>query len=200
MRELLITTGNKGKFPEITTKLAGIPFTFLNLTDIGCPPGFEIDEPGTTFEGNALIKAMTMGKRTGKLTLADDSGLCVDALDGRPGVYSARFVSGNDADRMRKVLEELQNVPDEKRTAHFSCVIAIYDPERNDKIRVCEGLCTGKILREPRGTSGFGYDPVFLSDDLGITLAEASIEQKNSISHRGRALAKAKEILLAEFA
>src|SRR5438874_13919 len=148
MRELLIATGNIGKFPEITAVLSGIPFTFQNLNDLGYPEGYEVEEPGSTFEGNAIIKAMTWGKRSGKLTIAEDSGFVVDALGGRPGVYSARYVEGTDADRCNKVLQEMQNVSDEKRSARFITVVAIYDPERGDAVRLCEGMTEGTVTHE----------------------------------------------------
>lgn len=200
MRELLIATGNKGKFPEITGKLESVPFTFLNLNDLGYPEGFEVEEPGHTFESNAIVKAMTWGKRSGKLTLAEDSGLVVDALDGRPGVYSARYAQGTDLDRIHKVLGEMEAVPDAKRSARFQTVVAIYDPEREDKIRLCDGVVEGAITREPFGTNGFGYDSIFRFNDTGRTGGEMTLEEKNAVSHRGKALVKAKEILLAEFA
>lgn len=195
MRTLIITTKNKGKFPEIVEKLKGLSFEFKNLLDVGYSNDFEIEEPGSTFEGNAIIKAMTIGKQTGELTLADDSGLMVDALDGRPGVFSARYAPGTDEDRYKKLLSELNDVPDEKRLARFKAVIAVYDP-KTDKIILSEGTCEGKILREPKGQSGFGYDPIFESNDLGKTNAEASLEEKNEISHRGKALEKMKDLLV----
>ena len=178
MRTLIITTKNKGKFPEIVEKLKGLPIEFKNLLDVGYSSDFEIEEPGSTFEGNAVIKAMTIGKQTGELTLADDSGLMVDALDGRPGVFSARYAPGTDGDRYKKLLLELDDVPDEKRSARFKAVIAVYDP-KTDKVLLSEGVCEGRILREPKGQGGFGYDPVFESKDLGKTNAEASLEEKN---------------------
>ena len=199
MRELLIATGNKGKFPEITAILGDIPFTFKNLNDLGYPEGFEVEEPGSTFESNAIIKAMTWGKRSGKLTIAEDSGFVVDALDGRPGVYSARYIAGTDQDRFNKILEEMKDVPDGKRTARFVAVVAIYDPEHGDKVRLCEGSVAGTVTREPIGTNGFGYDPIFRYDETGKTGGEMTKEEKNTVSHRGRAMRKAREILLAEF-
>jgi len=199
MRKLLIATRNKGKFSEIVSKLNGLPFEFLNLNDApSLPPGYDVEEPAATFEGNAIIKAMTLGKKTGLLALADDSGLKVDALGGRPGVYSARYAPGTDEDRYRKLLGELKNTPDDKRGAQFHSVIAIYNPS-TDKVRTCEGIYRGRIIREPKGTNGFGFDPVFWNESLGKTNAEMSVEEKNSVSHRGMALAKAREILEKEF-
>ena len=198
-RKLLIATGSKGKFPEIISLLDGLPFQFLNLRDISkLPVDYEVEEPGMTFEGNAVIKAMTIGNKTGLLTLAEDAGLEVDALSGRPGVYTARYGPGTDKDRYEKLLKELQGVPDERRTARFKAVIAIYDP-KNNKVRTCEGSYEGRISIKPVGTNGFGYDPVFFSSALQKTSAQMTLEEKNSISHRGVALRKAREILQKEF-
>ena len=198
-RKLLIATRSKGKFPEIVSLLEGMPFEFLNLNDVpDIPKGYEVEEPAVTFEGNAIIKAMTLGKKSGLLTLADDAGLEVDAMGGRPGVYSARYAPGTDEDRYMKLLGELKNIPENERTARFKAVIAIYDPE-NDKVRTCEGTYEGIIASEPKGTSGFGYDPVFYCVKLGKTTAEMTLEEKNSVSHRGEALRKARVILEQDF-
>jgi XTP/dITP diphosphohydrolase len=199
MKKLLIATSSKGKFPEIVAELKGLDFEFLSLRDItSLPANFEVEEPAMTFEGNAIIKAITLGKKTGLLTLADDSGLEVDALDGRPGVFSARYVKGTDEDRYRKLLDELKNVPKEKRTANFRTVVAIYDPE-NDKIRTCEAIYKGEINFEPKGNNGFGFDPIFFNSTLNKTNAEMTLDEKNTISHRGQALRKAKEVLERDF-
>jgi len=195
---LLIATRSKGKFPEIVAKLKGLPFEYVNLNNTNLSKDFEVDEPALTFEGNAIIKAMTIGKKTGILTLAEDAGLEVDALDGRPGVYSKRYASGTDEDRCKKLLGELRNIPDEKRTASFVAVTAIYDPD-NDKIRTCRGVYVGRITSKPTGTNGFGYDPIFYNTKLHKTNAEMSIEEKNGVSHRGKALQKAAKILKKEF-
>ena len=160
-RKLLIATRSRGKFPEIVALLRGLPFECFSLNDVPeLPQDFEVEEPAMTFEGNAIIKAVTFGKRTGLLTLAEDAGLEVDALGGRPGVYSARYAPGTDKDRYMKLLGELEGVPDEKRTARFRAVVAMYNP-RTDKVRTCEGVYEGKIVAKPQGTNGFGYDPVF---------------------------------------
>ena len=198
-KKLLIATHSKGKFPEIVASLQGIPFEIISLRDVPeLPLNYEVEEPAMTFEGNAIIKAMTLGKRTGMLSLAEDAGLEVDAIDGRPGVYTARYAPGTDEDRYTKLLAELKGVPEEKRTARFRAVVAIYDPT-NDKIRTCEGFYEGRITFEPAGENGFGYDPVFFSSVLKKTSAEMTLEEKNMISHRGVAMKKAKEILLKEF-
>jgi len=199
MKKILIATRSKGKFPEIISELNGLSFEFLNLNDVlELPSNFEVEEPAATLEGNAIIKAMTLGKKAGLLTLAEDSGLEVDALDGRPGVYTARYAPGTDEDRYRKLLGELRGTPEEKRTARFRAVVVIYDPN-NEKIRTCEGIYEGKIALEPTGSNGFGYDPIFYNNELGKTNAQMTTEEKNKVSHRGKALRKAKDILLCDF-
>lgn len=198
MRKLLIATGNKGKFAEIIATLRDLLLELVNFDTAGFPAGYEVEEPAMSYEGNAIIKAMIVGRKSGLLTLAEDSGLEVDALGGRPGVRSARYAEG-DAARRKKLLEEMRDVPDEARGAQFRCGIAIYDPE-TEKIRTCEGLSRGRITREERGTGGFGFDPLFVSDELGgKTFAEAGIAEKNRVSHRGRALAEAREFLQKDF-
>jgi XTP/dITP diphosphohydrolase len=195
MRELLICTRSKGKFPEIVKKLKGLPFDFLNLNDVEeVPRGFEVDETEETFKGNAILKARTLGEMTGILTLADDSGLEVDALGGKPGVYSARYAPGTDKDRYEKLLNELEGAPDKERTARFKCVVAIFDP-KSKIVKTCTGVCEGMIVFSPKGSFGFGYDPVFLNPSLGKTNAELTAEEKNKISHRGKALEKARKLL-----
>ncbi|MEK7155390.1 MAG: RdgB/HAM1 family non-canonical purine NTP pyrophosphatase [Patescibacteria group bacterium] len=199
MKKLLIATRSRGKFPEIIAELKDLPFEFLNLNTVTeLPSNFEVEESALTFEGNAIIKAMTLGKKTRLLTLAEDSGLQVDALGGRPGVYSARYAPGTDADRNTKLLGELKGVSEEKRAARFRVVVAIYNPE-NDKIRTCEGVYEGRITLEPKGNNGFGYDPIFYDEQFGKTYAELTIEEKNTVSHRGQALRKAKAILEKDF-
>jgi XTP/dITP diphosphohydrolase len=194
MRELLIATGNAGKVPEILAVLRGLPFTLITLKDVDAGP--EVEEAGTTFEENAQLKARLYAERTGKLTLADDSGLEVDALHGRPGVFSGRYAA-TAKERNAKLLTELADVPDEKRTARFHSSIAIYDPT-SGKRATCDGTVEGRIALEPRGEEGFGYDPIFIYA-TGKTGGEMSREEKNMYSHRGIALAKAREILMTEF-
>lgn len=199
MRKLLIATRSKGKFPEIVAEIQGLTFKYLNLNDIPqLPKNYEVEEPATTFEGNAIIKAMTLGNKTGILTLAEDAGLCVDALDGKPGVYSARYTKGTDEDRYKKLLVELKGVLEKNRTARFVAVIAIYDPE-NKKVRTCKGVYEGRITEKPAGRGGFGYDPVFFNTKLQKTNAQMTVKEKNLVSHRGKALRKAKQILKKEF-
>lgn len=198
-KELIIATRNRGKFTEIMAGLKDLPFEFFNLDDRKeIPQDFYVPETAPTFEGNAILKATTIGKMTNTLTLSDDSGLEVDALGGRPGVFSARYTEGTDETRFKKLLEELENVPDEKRGAQFHAVIALYDPAK-EKIRTCGGTCRGVIVREPQGNGGFGYDPVFYHEGLNKTVAQMSLEEKNSISHRGIALREVRKILMEDF-
>lgn len=199
MRELLIATRNEGKMPEIRHALKGLPFTIVDINDVPALAGVHPEETGSTYEENATIKAKEYGTASGMLALADDSGLEVDALNGAPGVQSAYYAPGSDADRYNKLLHELEDVPDEKRTARFITVIAIYDPVLG-KFRTCKSVNTGRIVREPTGERPFGYDPIFYYDEAGKTGGQMEVEEKNIYSHRGRALAKAREILLAEFA
>src|SRR3989344_2992963 len=198
MRELLIATRNEGKMPEIRHALEGLAFHIVDINDVPELTGFEPEEHGATFEENAIIKAKEYGAWSGMLTLADDSGVEVDALNGEPGIKSARYVPGSDADRYRKLLEVMKDVPDEKRTARFTVVIAMYDP-KNDRIQTCEGIAEGHITREPRGERPFGYDPVFFYDEAGKTGGKMTIEEKDKYSHRGKALTKIRDILIAEF-
>ena len=198
MKKLLIATRSKGKFPEIVELLAGLQCEFVSMNDVDLPSDFDVEETAMTFEGNAIIKAMTLGKKTGLLVLADDSGLEVDALDGRPGVYTARYAPGTDEDRYMKVLGELEGVTEDKRTARVVAIIAIYDPA-TDRVRTCFGSYEGIIAKDPVGEGGFGYDPIFYNVELGKTNAEMTTEEKNAVSHRGKAVRAAREILEKEF-
>jgi len=193
MKELLVATGNKGKFAEIKELLGGTVANLYSLEDFpDIPP---VEEDGATFAENAVKKAQGAARATGKPVIADDSGLEVDALGGRPGVYSARFAgeSADDAANNVKLLAELTDLPDTQGTAAFRCAIALCFPDGN--CRTFSGELNGIILKEPRGTGGFGYDPLFLVPEYGLTLAELPLAVKNSISHRGKALALLKEYL-----
>ena len=165
----------------------------LSLTDL--PPLPPVEEDGNTFWENALKKARTVAHHTGRLTIADDSGLEVDCLKGEPGVHSARFAGedASDRDNNRKLLQCLENVPSSQRGATFRCVIAVVDPQ--GKETWVEGVCNGTIGKKARGTGGFGYDPLFIIPALDKTLAELPLEEKNRISHRGKALAALKRVL-----
>lgn len=198
-RTLLIATRSTGKLSEILSMLRDLTLELIGLHDVAdLPPGYRVEEPAMTFEGNAIIKAMTLGHKTRLLTLAEDAGLEVDALGGLPGVHTARYAPGTDTDRYMKLLEALKEVPDGQRTARFRAVVCMYDPI-TDKVRTCEGVCEGRIVREPRGVQGFGYDPVFYNPAFRKTLAEMTLEEKNAISHRGAALKKAREVLRDTF-
>lgn len=199
MRELLIATRNDGKLPEIRRALRDLPFRIIDINDVPELAGIIPHEHGSTYEENATIKAREYGSRARMLTLADDSGIEVDALGGEPGVQSASYAPGTDADRNTKLLDAMKNVPDEKRAARFVTAIAIYDPE-TDTLRTCRAISRGRITRAPKGDRPFGYDPVFYYDDAGKTGGEMEVEEKEPYSSRGRALAKARDILVAEFA
>jgi XTP/dITP diphosphohydrolase len=192
-RKLLIATNNAGKLREYRLLLKGVPFSLVSPAEAGV--ALDIEETGSAFEENARLKAQAFACASGLLTLADDSGLEVDALGGEPGVMSARYAGKNatDAQRVRYLLAKLKGLPLEKRTARFCCVIAIASPD--GRIKTCSGECTGVIGLEPCGEHGFGYDPVFFLPELGKTMAELTAEVKNRTSHRARAAAKARLIL-----
>src|SRR3989338_3101065 len=185
MPKFLIATYNPGKLKEIQTILKSIPFRIISLAEVGVIE--EIPETGETFEENAVQKARFIGEKTGFLTLADDSGLEVDYLDGRPGVRSARYISGSDEDRVNQVLRELNEVPLENRGAKFVAVVALYNPVTKS-VKTWRGESLGRITEKAVGRGGFGYDPGFYNFDLGKTNAEATPEEKNKVSHRSKAL------------
>ena len=193
MKELVLASGNKGKLAEFQRLLEGLDVQIHSMKEY--PEIGEIVEDGSTFAENALIKARAVCKATGKPAMADDSGLAVDALNGAPGIYSARFAGEqrSDADNNAKVLQLLEGVEDSKRTARFFCVIAIVLPDGREY--TVEGTCEGTILRALRGEGGFGYDPLFYVESLDKTFAELTMEEKNRISHRGHANRKAVEII-----
>jgi XTP/dITP diphosphohydrolase len=190
---LLVATNNPGKIREYDDLLAGLRLDLCGLAEVGLDT--EVKETGQTFAENALLKALAYGRASRLLTLADDSGLEVEALGGAPGVYSARYAGkgASDADRYRKLLAALEGVPWEKRAARFRCVIALAWPD--GRIETFEGQCDGVIAFEPQGTNGFGFDPVFYMPEHGCTMAELPTEVKNRVSHRARAAALARERL-----
>jgi XTP/dITP diphosphohydrolase len=193
IRELVLATRNRHKGEELAALLGGLGITIRTLDEF--PDAPEVVEDGDTCEANAIKKARVIAEFTGLPAVADDTGLEVDALGGRPGVYAARY-AGEDAtydDNCRKLLLELKGVPRERRTARFLTVAAIALP--SDGIRVAQGILEGEIAAEASGTLGFGYDPVFLIPELGKTLAELSADQKNAISHRAKAFTQAKVLL-----
>lgn len=190
MRKLVVATKNEGKAREVARILADLPFEVVSLSDY--PDAPDVEETGSTFFENATIKARAYAAFTGELTLADDSGLEVDALDGAPGVFSSRFAPTT-PERNAKLLEMMRDVPDGERSARFRCAIAIAAPD--GQVRVSEGTVEGSIAHSEKGTNGFGYDPVFYVPELGKHMAELSPDEKNAISHRGKALAEARSVL-----
>ena len=192
---LLVATRNQGKLKELKKLLAGCPFTLVSLTDVGI--GDEIPETGATFEENAILKATACARASGLVSLADDSGLEVDALGGEPGVMSSRYAGAraNDEQRTAFLLEKLNNIPESRWDARFRCVIAVAWP--GGPVDVYSGDCNGRIVRTPRGSGGFGYDPVFLLPELGKTMAELTPCAKNRMSHRAVATRKVVAVLAA---
>ena len=187
--KLLLATRNQGKIVEFRRILDAIAPGEIELIGLDTFPELhDVEETGCTFEENALLKAREMSEATGLPAIADDSGLCVDALNGSPGIFSARWAGGHgdDAANTAKVLAELADVPEEKRGAHFMCVAALYLPDGRSHCE--EGRFDGRILRAPVGSNGFGYDPIFQPEGLSISSAQMSSEEKDLISHRGKSL------------
>jgi XTP/dITP diphosphohydrolase len=183
--KFVLASNNKKKITELRAILSSLlpECEVMSLKEAGIEG--DIEENGATFEENSIIKASVPAK-LGYIGIADDSGLCVDALDGAPGIYSARYSGGGDQANIEKLLKELDPVPEQQRTAKFVCVMSAVFPD--GRIITARGETYGVILREQRGEDGFGYDPVFYSTDLNKTFAEASADEKNKVSHRGRAL------------
>lgn len=193
--KLLVGTGNPGKVREFRELLDALPVELVIPSEVGLD--MEVEETGETLEENALLKAQAYANASGILTLADDSGLFVDALDGAPGVISARYGAPDartDEDRVELLLSNMADVPDEERDAAFRCVIVIAEPGV-DTVRIAKGELRGIIGQSPRGANGFGYDPVFVVREYGKTVAELDSETKNALSHRGRAARIAREII-----
>lgn len=186
IKKIIVASNNKNKIREIKSKLANMEIEVLSQREAGFD--IEIDETGTTFEENSMIKAKAIYKLAKAPVIADDGGLEIDFLDGKPGVYSARFCGpdATDKDKYMKILEMMKDVDEEKRTARFRCIITYID--ENGEEHAFEGICNGKITREPMGDNDFGYDPIFLVGDKSF--AQISEEEKNKISHRGRAIDK----------
>lgn len=196
-RKLLIATTNRGKVREYKILLKGVPFVPVSLTDEGITT--IVEETGTTFKDNAGLKAQTFAAESRLLTLADDSGIEVDALGGEPGIMSARYAGDDatDTERVDYLLSKMKDVPEGKRTARFRCVIAIAEP--GGETEYFTGECEGLVPFKPAGESGFGYDPVLYIPELGKTLAELGPEVKNRISHRARAAEKARKALINKY-
>jgi XTP/dITP diphosphohydrolase len=185
MKQVVIATKNKGKAKDFEALFAPLGYEVVTMFEVA--PDLEIEETGTTFQENAILKAETLSSELGKLVIADDSGLAVDALNGEPGVYSARYAGDHDDEaNIVKVLEKLQNIPAEERTARFCCALAIAGPKM--ETHTVFGTCEGVILHEKRGSNGFGYDPIFFVPKLDRAMAELTPEEKGAISHRGNAI------------
>lgn len=193
MKKIVIATQNKGKAKDFETLLSPLGYEVLTLRDVA--KDLDIEETGTTFEANAILKAEGVAKELGIPVIADDSGLEIDALDGEPGVYSARYAGGEKSDdaNIEKVLEKLSGVPDGERTARFRCVLAVAAP--GEETQTFSGSCEGEILRLRRGDHGFGYDPIFYVPSQERAMAELEPEEKAAISHRGQALNKLSEAM-----
>jgi XTP/dITP diphosphohydrolase len=193
MNKLLVASGNPGKLLEIQALLADLPFKLVIPTQLGLD--LDVEESGDTYQENASIKALIFSKTSGLTTLADDSGLEVAVLDGLPGLHSARFSplpNANDSDRRAYLLDQLKTHP-RPWLAKFHCTVAISTPD--GQVFFTTGECAGEIIPEERGQRGFGYDPIFLLQELGKTMAELSMNEKNRLSHRARAIMAARPIL-----
>lgn len=196
MRRLIFATGNADKMKEIREILGDLPVEILSMKEAGVSA--EVEENGSSFEENALIKARAICKLAKEMVLADDSGLEIDYLNKEPGIYSARYMGEDTSYRIKNqnLIDRLEGVPDEKRTARFVCAIAAVFPD--GKEFVVRGTIEGRIGYEERGEHGFGYDPIFYLPDRDISTAQLPPEEKNRISHRGNALRKMKELLERE--
>ena len=187
MHRIVLASNNKGKVKEIGELLADQQITVLPQSEFQIP---EAEETGLTFVENAILKARNAAALSGLPAIADDSGLEVDALKGAPGIYSARYagVGASDEDNNNKLLKALADTPDAERTARFQCVMVYMRHENDPTPLICQGTWEGRILRQPQGENGFGYDPLFLVPEKGCSSAELAPEEKNAMSHRGKAL------------
>lgn len=191
LEEIVFASHNEGKIKEIKKLLAPYGIKVKSALDMDLP---DVEETGKTFEENSLLKSRTIAKLVNMPCLADDSGLCVDALNGSPGVYSARYAPNRDFDKgMEKLLAEMEKSPNKSRNAHFSCVISLAWPD--GQYKVFAGQVDGKIAFHKMGAGGFGYDPLFVPEGFTSSFAQMSQEEKNKISHRGRAVEKLKDFL-----
>lgn len=199
MKQVVVATKNVGKVREFAELFERFDLEVKSLHDF--PHIEEVEETGETFEENALLKADSLCKQLNSIVIADDSGLIIDALNGNPGVRSARYAGEqkDDQENIDKVLIELDGVPMEKRTARFYCALAVTFPGENKEPVIVNGTCEGKILEQRRGENGFGYDPIFYVEEYKRAMAELTSDEKNEISHRGRALRKLEEKIPAWF-
>ena len=187
MKEIILASSNQGKVREINQLLAGLDLHVQPQTDFGVP---DIEETGLTFVENAILKARNAAQHTGLPAIADDSGIEVDALNGAPGIYSARYagIGASDQANLEKLLTELGDLPEEKRTARFQCLMVYMRHASDPTPLICQGSWEGRILFKPQGKNGFGYDPVFYVPSHDCSSAELPADIKNSLSHRGQAL------------
>ncbi|MFA5366987.1 MAG: XTP/dITP diphosphatase [Dehalococcoidia bacterium] len=192
--KLLLATNNQAKVREYARLLKGIPYRIVSLEDVGISE--QVEETGASFEENAVLKAERYAELSGLITMADDSGLEIEALDGEPGVRSARYAGegASDEQRIAFLLDKMAGIPWDKRNARFRCVIAIARPD--GVVQTCQGDCHGVLTFAPLGENGFGYDPIFYLPELHRTMAELTMKEKNAISHRGKAAEEARKILL----
>ena len=196
-RKVIFATSNEGKMKEVRSILEDLGMEVLSMKEAGIQ--VDVVEDGTTFEENAVIKATEIAKESGEIVLADDSGLEVDYLNKEPGIYSARYMGEDTSYKIKNqsLIDRLEGVEDEKRTARFVCAIAAAFPDGT--VEVTRGTIEGRIGHEEKGTNGFGYDPIFYVPEYGCTTAELTLEQKNEASHRGKALRKMKEVIKAKY-
>jgi XTP/dITP diphosphohydrolase len=198
-RPLVVATANPGKLREFRSLLAGLPFALTSLAELGLPSP---PETGSSFLANATLKARHAANSSGVPAVADDSGIEVEALGGAPGIYSARYagIGAGDAANNAKLIAALTDLPQEQRRARYRCALVFVEPEPDAAPLVAEAVWEGYILDAPRGAGGFGYDPYFWLPELGMTAAELGPEEKNRLSHRGKALRALREVLLARLA
>jgi XTP/dITP diphosphohydrolase len=189
VRKVVLATGNAGKARELSALLQGLGMEIVLQTSLGVT---EAEETGQTFVENAILKARNAAAQTGLPAIADDSGLEVDALGGQPGIHSARYAGpgGDDAKNLQKLLKALEKTPEAERSARFRCVLVYMRHPQDPAPLICEGIWEGRVLTAPRGSNGFGYDPVFLVPERGCSSAELPPEDKNRLSHRGKALTR----------
>lgn len=198
MKKIVLATGNPGKARELNALLVDLGLEVMPQSAFRIP---EIEETGLSFVENAILKARNAAQHSGLPAVADDSGLEVDALDGSPGIYSARYAGpkASDWDNLEKLLLELRQLPDGQRSAHYQCLLVYMRHALDPTPIICQGTWEGVIARAPRGENGFGYDPIFYLPALKKTAAELDPAEKNRLSHRGQALARLREILLEQF-
>lgn len=196
MRRVIFATGNENKLKEIRMIMADMDVEIVSMKEAGC--FVDVEETGTSFEENSILKAKAIAQKSGEITLADDSGLEIDYLNKEPGIYSARYMGEDTSYTIKNanLLERMDGVPDEKRTARFVCAVAMVRPDGTSE--VVRATMEGRVAYEPAGENGFGYDPIFYLPEYGCTSSELSPEDKNAISHRGKALRMIREVLEEE--